>query len=169
LGENYDNLHFQNYFQNIFSYAYSISKVIELIDSNIDYDYILHVRYDVCILEQEIILINSLNDKVYIDNVGSDHSPLFYGDFIYFSSYKNASFFKYFYTFLKNNVFNNNDYKEWVSNIIETKESSCKGRYYHGIYSNQMIYSYFITKNMIPYSDVVPIFNCKLQRNKYIL
>jgi hypothetical protein len=160
---NYDSLHFQNYFQSIFSYAYSISKAIELIDEDIDYDYILHLRYDVYINEK--VNLSILNDeKIYTDNIGTSHSPLFYGDFIYFSTKKNAIFFKFFYNFLKNKIFNNDEYKLWVDEVIANKKTNEKGRYEHGIYSNQMIYAYFITKNSIPYKDVIPKINSFLTR-----
>jgi hypothetical protein len=98
----YDNIHFQNYFQNyfqnIFSYAYSIPKVIELIPEDKDYDYIIHLRYDVHI--DENINFKDLGDKIYTDNIGSNQSPLFLGDFIYCSSRQNALFMKNIYTFL---------------------------------------------------------------------
>ena len=164
---NYDTVCFQNYFQNIFSYAYSISKVIDLIDKDINYAFVFHLRYDVTI-KQKIILnsLNSFNGKIHTDDVGISQSPLFYGDFIYFSSYKNAIFFKLFYTFLKKQIFNNADYKKWVEEIITNKQTNEIGRYKHGIYSNQMIYAYFITKNHIPYKDVIPTFNCCLIRQK---
>ena len=162
---NYDSLHFQDYFQNIFSYAYSISKVIELIDEDSDYDYILHLRYDLYIKEK----VNLIDNKIYIDNVGKSLSPLFYGDFIYFSSKKNAIFFKFFYNFLKNKIFNNDEYKVWVDEFIANRKTNETGRYEHGIYSNQMIYAYFITKNSIPYKDVIPKINCFLTRTKLIL
>lgn len=155
---NYNSIHFRNYFQNIFSYAYSISKVIELIDEEIDYDYILHLRYDIYINEK--IKLNILNDnKIYLNNVKKNYSKLFYGDFIYFSSKKKGIFFKFFYTFLKNKIFNNNEYKIWVNEIIKNKKKNEKGRYEHGIYSNQMIYAYFITKNFIQFKDIVQEFN----------
>ena len=161
---NYDSLHFQNYFQNIFSYAYSISKVIELIDEDIDYDYILHLRYDVHINQK--VNLNILNDKkIYTDNVEKRHSPLFYGDFIYFSTKKNAIFFKFFYNFLKNKIFNNDEYKGWVNEVITNKNRKYWNEK-HGIYANQMIYAYFITKNSIPYKDVIPKINSFLIRTK---
>ena len=164
---NYDSLHFQDYFQNIFSYAYSISKVIDLIDEDIDYDYIFHLRYDVHINEK--VNLNILIDKnIYTDNVGKSHSPLFYGDCIYFSIKKNAIFFKFFYNFLKDKIFNNDEYKEWVDDIIANKKINEKGRYEHGIYSNQMMYAYFITKNSIPYEDVIPKINSFLTRTDII-
>jgi hypothetical protein len=154
----YDTIHFQNYFQNIFSYAYSISKVIELIDEDIDYDFILHLRYDLYINEK--VNLNILdNEKIYLDNVGKNYSKLFYGDFIYLSNIKNAIFFKSFYSFLKKEIFNNNEYKIWVNEIIKNKKKNEIGRYEHGIYSNQMIYAYFITKNLIQFKDIIQEFN----------
>ncbi len=156
---NYD-LQFQNYFQNIFSYSYSISKVIQLIPEDINYDYIIHLRYDVSINEK--VDINKLENQVYTDDVGLDQSPLFYGDFIYCSSQKNATFMANFYTFLKHNIFNNDEYKKWVNNIIINKDKNTSGRYEHGIYSNQMIYAYFITKNNILYENIIPKISCNL-------
>ena len=161
----YGSLHFQNYFQNIFSYAYSISKVIELIDDDIDYDYILHLRYDAYINEKVNLYI--LNDKtIYTDDVKDNHSPLFYGDFIYLSTKKNAMFFKFFYDFLKNKIFNNDEYRVWVNKVIADKKKNEKGRYDSGIYANQMIYAYFITKNSILYKDVIPKINSFLTRTE---
>ena len=90
---NYSNIHFQDYFQNIFSYAYSISKVVELIEESIDYKFIIHVRYDVLINSK--INLNLLNKElIYTDDVKNSHSPLFYGDFIYISNKKNILFLR---------------------------------------------------------------------------
>ena len=100
LKERYRHLHkkkqydyFQSYFQNIFSYAYSISTVMDLIDEENNYDYIIHLRYDVYINEK-IYLYDYQDNKVYTDHVSQSHSPLFHGDFIYLANQKNAIFFK---------------------------------------------------------------------------
>lgn len=157
------NLHFQNYFQNIFSYSYSISKVIQLIPEDIDYDYIIHLRYDLYI--KDIVNLNEVKEQVYTDSVGlNTQSPLFYGDNLYCSSRKNTIFMKDFYTFLKNEIFNNYEYKKWVKDIINNKEKNTTGRYDHGIYSNQMIYAYFITKNNISYQNVISKVHCKITK-----
>jgi hypothetical protein len=160
---NYSNIHFQDYFQNIFSYAYSISKVVELIEESIDYKFIIHVRYDVLINSK--INLNLLNKElIYTDDVKNSHSPLFYGDFIYISNKKNILFFKNFYDFLKTNIFNNLQYKNWVKTIINKKLPNSTGRYEHGIYSNQMIYAYFISYNFILYNNVIPNISCLLKK-----
>ena len=65
---------------------------------------------------------------------------------------------------VKNKIFNNDEYKGWVNEVITNKDRNEKGRYEHGIYSNQMIYAYFITKNSIPYKDVIPKINSFLTR-----
>ena len=52
----------------------------------------------------------------------------------------------------------------WVDEVIANKKTNENGRYEHGIYSNQMIYTYFITKNCISYKDVIPKFNTYLIR-----
>lgn len=152
----------QSYFQSIFSYAYSISTVMDLIDEEKNYDYIIHLRYDIYINEK-IYLYDYRNNKVYTDHVFRSHSPLFHGDFIYLANQKNTIFFKNFYTFLKKNIFNNNDYKIWVKKIIASKKTHDKGRYKHGIYSNQMIYAYFISRNLIPFKDIIPKIKCYLK------
>ena len=36
--------------------------------------------------------------------------------------------------------------------------------YEHGMYSNQMIYAYFIDKNLILYKNIIPKINCHLIR-----
>ena len=157
---NYDNIHFQNYFQNIFSYAYSISKVMKLIKKNIDYDYVIHLRYD--IIFNEFINLEEFNyETIYTDDIGIAHSPLFHGDFIYCSNKHNSIIWKNFYSFLKKNIFNNDNYIKWVKYIIDNKNNNCKGRYEHGIYSNQMIYAYFINKNNIDYENIIPKIKCK--------
>lgn len=155
----YNNINFQNYFQNIFSYAYSISKVIELVDNTINYDKIIHMRYDI-IINNDIKLIELENNKIFTDNVGISHSPLLHGDFIYIANMVNCLFWKNFYLFLKTKIFNDLNYINWVNNIISNKKINCKGRYEHGIYSNQMIYAYFINKNNILYSNIIPKINC---------
>lgn len=83
---------------------------------------------------------------------------------IFISTLKNALFFEFFYNFLKNKIFNNNNYKKWVQNIIDNKRKGDKSRYEHGIYSNQMIYAYFITQNSIDYKNVLPMFSCSLSK-----
>lgn len=110
----------------------------------------------------EKIILTNIKDDIYTDNVGLFHSPLFYGDFIYCSLKKNVLFFKNFYNFLKKNIFNNIEYRKWVNDIINNKPKNSPGRYEHGIYSNQMIYAYFINKNCIPYEKIVSQFNCYL-------
>lgn len=69
---------------------------------------------------------------------------------------------KNYYTFLKNNIFHNSEYKDWVNNIIINKHKNTSGRFEHGIYSNQMIYAYFITKNLIPFEYIIPKIDCHL-------
>ena len=69
---------------------------------------------------------------------------------------------KNIYTFLKHNIFNNEEYKYWVKNIIDNKPKNATGRYEHGIYSNQMIYAYFIYKILIFYKNIIPKINCNI-------
>jgi hypothetical protein len=155
----YDNINYQNYFQNIFSYAYSISKVIELVDDKINYEKIIHMRYDI-IIKDYIKLTELESAQIFTDNSGICHSPLFHGDFIYISNMTNCLFWKKFYLFLKTKIFNDITYINWVNNVINNKNRNCKGRYEHGIYSNQMIYAYFINKNNISYNTIIPKINC---------
>jgi hypothetical protein len=146
----YDDINFLNYFQNIHSYAYSISKTVDMISPATEYDYIIHLRYDIKIHKD--IILNDMDDNlVYTDHVGSCQSPLFCGDFIYVSNKSRGLFWKNFYNFLKTEIFNNDNYKQWVDDIRNKKPS---GRIDHGIYSNQMIYSYYLNRNNVCYNDM---------------
>ena len=161
---NYSNIDYNWYFQNILSYAYSISKAIELVPLDTDYEYVINLRYDVEI--RNPIKLNDLNiNLIYTDYVGVSHSPLFYGDFLYISNKRNSLFFKNFYSFLKEHIFDNSEYKKWVDTIIKNKKQS-SGRFNHGIYSNQMIYAYFINKNGILHEQVISKFGCELIKRK---
>lgn len=158
----FNDINFQNYFQSIFSYAYSIANSVSLVDK--DYDIAVFLRYD-CELQQPIILDRVNPDVFYTDNVGLSHSPMFYGDFLAISNLKNIKVFEGFYKFLQTKIFNNEKFVHWVDRIRNCKVLyNPKGRYNHGIYSNQVIYSYFLNYNKINYTDVVPSFKCNLKK-----
>ena len=148
------------YFQNIYSYAYSISKSIELIDSDIEYEYIISLRYDY-IINKQINLSVLEKNSIYTDYT-SRHSPLFFGDFIFISSKENMTHFKDFYNFLKTKIYHNIDYKKWTKEIILNRKNKT-GRYQHGIYSNQMIIAYYI-QQFIKYSNVISYVICSLNK-----
>lgn len=148
------------YFQNIYSYAYSISKSIELIDSDIEYEYIISLRYD-CTINKQINLSVLEKSSIYTDYTGG-HSPLFFGDFIFISSKENMTHFKDFYNFLKTKIYHNIDYKNWTKEIILNRKNKT-GRYEHGIYSNQMIIAYYI-QQFIKYSNVISYVICSLNK-----
>ncbi len=159
----YNNIYFQNYFQNIFSYAYSISKSMELVPEHIDYEIIISLRYDCFIISD--IQLNSLdNNTFYIDDLGISHSHLFYGDFIAISKKQNMLNFKNFFNFLKNSIYNDSKYITWTLKMKEKGKKRKKGRYEHGIYSNQMIYSYFLSEYNIKFNIVKPLVKCFLQK-----
>ena len=156
----YSNIYFQNYFQSIFSYAFSISKSVSFIEEN-DYDYIIFLRYD-CWVNEKITLSDLDKTKFYTDNVGRDHSPLFYGDFLAVSDNK-IKIFSNFFNFVNTSIFNNKDFADWVNDIKENKKSfNPYGRYEHGIYSNQVLYAYFLAKSGKKYNDIIPKYNCQL-------
>jgi len=160
----FNDINFQNYFQSIFSYAYSIAESVSLVDK--DYDLAIFLRYD-CELQQPVIL-NQINpDIFYTDNVGLDHSPIFYGDFLAISNLNNIKKFKTFFEFLQNEIFNNKKFISWVDRIRNCKALyNPRGRYNHGIYSNQVIYSYFLNHSGINYINVLPKYKCGLKKYK---
>lgn len=158
--KNKKNLDIDLYFQNIYSYAYSISKSIELIDSDIEYEYIISLRYD-CTINKQINLSVLEKSSIYTDYTRG-HSPLFFGDFIFIASKENMSHFKDFYNFLKTKIYHNIDYKNWTKEIILNRKNKT-GRYEHGIYSNQMIIAYYI-QQFIKYSNVISYVICSLNK-----
>ena len=166
----YSDINYAGYFQNMFSYAYSISKVAELIsNSGNEYDYVVFLRYDVC-LSEKIFFDQLQKDVVYTDSVGKCHSPLFYGDFMYVSNKERAIQMKDFFFFLRESIFNNFTYATWVEHIIQNKASytgdNAAARYSHGIYSNQMVYAYYLSKAVgIPFDSVESKFKCHLVKD----
>tara|TARA_B110001469_G_scaffold127632_1_gene149388 strand:- start:3924 stop:4730 length:807 start_codon:yes stop_codon:yes gene_type:complete len=161
--KNKKELNINLYFQTIYSYAYSISKSVELLDNNIEYEYIISLRYD-CNINKQINLARLENSNIYTDYTGG-HSPLFFGDFIFISSKENMMHFKDFYKFLKTKIYHNIDYKNWTKNIILNRKKTTTGRYEHGIYSNQMIIAYYIQQfNNVKYSNVISYVNCNLNK-----
>ena len=161
--DRYKDINFQNYFQSIFSYAYSMSQsAAVLARSNIKYDRCVFLRYD-CSINQSIDLQSVNPDKFWTDVVGVDHSPLFYGDFLAVSSVSNIIKFKEFYNFLKTNIFNNKDFIQWCENMRGNKHLyNPRGRYNHGIYSNQVIYAYFLKSVDIDYTKVFQLTPCSI-------
>jgi hypothetical protein len=157
--DTYNSIYYNNYFQNICSYAYSISKSMELVSSNINYKYIISLRYDGMITDYVRFKLYD-NTKYYTDRTGISHSHLFHGDFICMSNQNTMMKLKLFYKFLNNNIYNNNIYNNWVINIRQNKNLT--GRYNHGIYSNQMIYAYFLSKINIKYNNIISILPCRL-------
>lgn len=149
----YNDINFQSYFQNIFSTTYSISKSIDLITKEIDYDFIINLRYDAVLLEK--VYLKNFDKNLFYTDFTTEHSHLFHGDFFYLSSSSNMKIFSKIHEFLKNMVYNNENYKNWVSYILKNSKKTA-GRYEHGIYSPQMIYSYFINKNNIPFKNIIP-------------
>ena len=159
----YNNINFQNYFQNIFSYAYSISKSMELVPESIDYAIIISLRYD-CFITSDIQLNLLDSNMFYTDDVRNSHSHLFYGDFIAISKKQNMLNFKNFFNFLNYNIYNDSKYINWTLKMKEKGRKRRKGRYEHGIYSNQMIYSYFLSKYNIKFNIVKPLVKCFLKK-----
>jgi hypothetical protein len=161
--KDYTDIHFQKYFQNLFSYAYSISKAAELIHPYVEYKYIINLRYDLMI--NSPINLNTLNTTIfYTDDIRQKHSPLMYGDFIFITNNFNGRIMQNFYSFLKTNIFNNVEYLEWVIDIKQ-RYNGYSGWFDHSVYSNQMIYAYFITKNVTSYDNVKSFVDCILQRD----
>jgi hypothetical protein len=157
----YTNINYQHYFENIFSYCYSISKSIELISDNINYDLIISLRYD-CLIQSDIN-INILNPNLYYtDNIGRCHSYLFYGDFIAISNKTHMLQLQHLFNFLQTNIYNNVEYIRWTNQMKRNKHLISNGKFNHGIYSNQMIYAYFLYKNNILFNTIQSCIDCKL-------
>jgi len=161
--DKYNDINYLNYFQGIHSYAYSISKSIEIVNNIYNYDYIINLRYD-CYIDKPIIIDNLDPNLFYTDDVKLSHSPLFYGDFIFISKPEYMSCFINFYSFLKTKIYNNNEYINWTNTIISNKNKYLNGRFEHGIYSNQMIIAYFLYKNNIDFYKVKSFIECHLKK-----
>ena len=65
-----------------------------------------------------------------------------------------------FYDFIKTSIWHNEEFKKWTSQVRQTKKKHPKGRFYHGIYSNQCVFAYFLDKNGVKYENI---------RNPYIM
>ncbi len=139
----YEDINFFGYFNNIFSFAYSVSNSLKLVDQSINYDFIINTRYDIRLLQQ--IKISNLNrNNTYIDDTGASHSKLFYGDFMHIAIPEKSLLWINFFDSLHNDIFAKKDYENWCKEI---KSTSKTGRLDHGIYSPQMIYAYFSQKH----------------------
>ena len=155
----YNNINFFDYFNNIFSYAYSISNTVKLIDQPKNYDLIINTRYDINLTEA--VNLNSLDkNKTYTDNTGSNHSPLFYGDFIHIAKPEKSILWSNFFNYLSEEIFLKKDFEQWAKSF---KSKNIKGKTDHGIYSPQMIYANF-SQTHTPHRDVVPKINSSLFR-----
>ena len=162
--DKYNDINYLNYFQGIHSYAYSISKSIEIINNIYNYDYIINLRYD-CYIDKPIIIDNLDPNLFYTDDVKLSHSPLFYGDFLFISKPEYMYCFKNFYSFLKTKIYNDNEYINWTNTIISNKNKYLNGRFEHGIYSNQIIIAYFLYKNNIDFCKVKSYIKCHLKKS----
>ena len=164
---NFDDINFRNCFQNKFSYAYSISKVSELLsNSKKKYDLAISLRYDVDILEP--IILEKINSDNFYINKAILHNYLHIGDFIFVSNMDNIIKLKNFYKYLSNNVYNFSDYDNWVNKQYKRLKKDFNKKTYdfqisRGFYTNQMILSSFIQK-FINYKNIKPFFKSKINK-----
>lgn len=155
----YNDINFFDYFNNIFSYAYSISNAVKLISQPENYDLIINTRYDIN-LTHAVELDSLSRDKIYTDNISENHGPLFYGDFIHISKPSIGIKWKNFFDCVTENIFLEHDFRTWAKNKIK---NGVPGKKDHGLYSPQMIYSYF-SQTHTPHRSVFPKINSTLFR-----
>lgn len=146
------DIFFADYFQNALSRSYSISKVDELLASNIKkgkiYDIIINVRWDLYI--NPYIDLRKLNmNYSYVDYTGGI-SPVFFGDFILIT--KKNILLDYFKT-LDNNFKNPKELKLWGEKMDKYKQQYPRGRFINShrltIWSAQAMWAYYLYKNKI--------------------
>ncbi len=162
--DEYRDIHYNQYFQNLFSYAYSISKTAELGESlGNRYDLAISIRFD-CVLLKPIDL-DDLDPTQFCVNKVPRPSPVFYGDFIAISTPENIFAMREFYNFMKTEIFNNDHFLEWAEARQSERALYPEGRYEHGIYSNQYIYAYFLDRQGIGFDKIIPAAVTKLVRD----
>ena len=167
---NFDDINFRNCFQNKFSYAYSISKVSELLsNSKQKYDLAISLRYDVDILEP--IILKKINSDNFYVNKEVLHNYLHIGDFIFVSNMDNIIKLKNFYKYLSNNVYNFSDYDDWVNEQYKRLKKDFNKKTYDfvklkgGYYSNQMIISSFVSKKINKYNCIIPSIKANIKKD----
>lgn len=141
--EDYSDIDHNMYFQNVLSYAYSISKSAEMVRvSGEEYDVVITARYDAAPLEM-IDLKKVEPEFAYVDK-NQGFSPIFIGDFYLASSQRVVGSFSNFFDFLQNKIFHDSDFLAWFERCKDMKKKFPNGRFEHGAYSNQVIFAYFL-------------------------
>jgi hypothetical protein len=147
------DINFANFFQSQFSYAYSISKVSELLSNYIKngkkYDLIINVRWDLYIKPD--IRLNELDmDYIYV-NYEKGYSPVFFGDFILIT--KKNILFNFIYHIYENYK-NPEKLNLWAENMYKLKQYYRNGRFTNdnrmSIWANQCLWAYYLYTNEIP-------------------
>lgn len=157
---NYLNLDLRSFFQNQYSYAYGISKVSEMINTHIDYDFFISMRWD-CSFEQQINFQSFDKTKIYV-NFQPQHSPIFVGDFF---SICNRNIFKHFYLLIKSTYENDH------ISILQWKQIICKhtkNNFNKNIscYANQCFYAYYLYLNHYDYLNIDHSIKCKISKTQ---
>lgn len=158
----YINLDLRSFFQNQYSYAYSISRASEMVNTHIDYDYFISMRWDLS-FEHKINVQDLDKTKTYV-NFQPQHSPFFIGDFF---TICNRNIFKDFYRFVKSTYENDH------ISIFQWKQIICKytkRNLYKNVscYSNQCFYAYYLHVNDYDYSNIDHSISCKMTKTKNI-
>jgi hypothetical protein len=152
----YSNIDLRSFFQNQFSYAYSISEASSNVDDSI-YDLYISLRYDIA-FKNKVRLENLNLDKVYIDHQNC-HSPVFVGDFIIIS--KN-NIMKKFFNFLKSTYYDENKRNELICWFEYYKKNHKVNGSKTDIpyFSNQSHYTYYLHSLGFDYSKIEHVFYC---------
>lgn len=159
--KHFDDIKLHEFFQNSYSFAYSLSKSHNMIkDTN--YEHYISLRWDLC-FKHKIVLnnLNLLEDKIII-NIQPNHSPIFVGDFCLLSKY---NIFKGFYDYF-NNIFTKDDSSllHWYEyNLLNKNPNS---RYTLSCYTNQALYAHYLCINGYDYSKIIHMIDCIFVKTK---
>lgn len=154
----YDDVRLRSFFQNQYSYAYSISKASELVRDDERYDLYISCRWDAR-LAKSVLLDRMLKgmqaeDVVYI-NDQAGHSPVFVGDFVAVSS---RNLWKGFYRFVRRvyeepETHDRTGLTQWSAihrtHICNNPELDMNPRV--SSFSNQSLYAFYLDTIGYPY------------------
>lgn len=155
----FDNIHFRNFFQNQFSYAYSIDKSNQLIQTH-EYDAYISLRWD--ILLPKPVLLNDIKklEKNAIVNIQPMHSTIFVGDFMCIT--KHVVFHNFFDFIMSSYKSDYMNLKEWADNCRKQRTQRT-GNFNVSCLSNQGLYTYYLFKNGYNIRHEIEATRCKHQ------
>ena len=168
----YADVRLRSFFQNQYSYAYSLSRASELVDEEKEpYDFFVSCRWDGR-LAKAIVFDNIIRkgaEFVHI-NDQADHSPVFIGDFV---SVSQENLWRGFYRFVRR-VYEARDthdragLTQWSAihrtHICNNPELQMNPRI--SAFSNQSLYAFYLDTAGVPFRRLRHTIRCVLTKRK---